>query len=105
MDYLDLKLVKKGTWAWFEANGKITNAQAREVLGADAERNDPAKDDANRNVSHRMSLMAHAAWKRDIMSEGQLAELLKIRRVELRELIDQIELEESVTDDLLKLPG
>ncbi len=101
----DLNLVKKGTWAWFEANGKITNAQAREVLGADAERNDTAKDDANRNVSHRMSLMAHAAWKRDIMSEGQLAELLKIRRVELRELIDQIELEESVTDDLLKLPG
>ena len=101
----DLNLVKKGTWAWFEANGEITNAQAREVLGADAGRNDPAKDDANRNVSHRMSLMAHAAWQRGIMSEGQLAELLKIRRVELRELIDQIEIEESVTDDFLKLPS
>ena len=101
----DLNLVKKGTWAWFEANGKITNAQTCEVLGADADRNDPAKDDANRNVSHRMSLMAHAAWQRGIMSEGQLAELLKIRRVELRELIDQIETEESVTDDFLRLPS
>jgi hypothetical protein len=29
------------------------------------------------------------------VSEGQLAELLKVRRVELRELLDQIELEES----------
>ena len=39
------------------------------------------------------------------MSEGQLAELFRMRRVEVRELIDQIELEEDVTDDLLKLPG
>lgn len=99
----DLNLVKKGTWAWFEANGGITNEQARDVLGDDAQRSDPARDDAKRNVSHRLSLMAHAAWQRGIMSEGQLAELLKIRRLELRKLIDQIELEERVTDDLLKL--
>lgn len=51
-----------------------------------------------------MSLMAHAAWKRELMSEGQLAELLKIGRVQLREIVDQIELEEKETDDLLKLP-
>jgi Zn-dependent peptidase ImmA (M78 family) len=101
----ELGLVKKGTWAWFEANGRIKDEQAREVLGAAADRPDAAKDDANRPVSHRMTLMAHAAWKRGIMSEGQLAELLKVRRVELRGLIDQIELEESETDDLLKFPG
>ncbi len=74
------------------------------MLGDAAERLDVAKTDANRLVSHRMSLMAHAAWKRGLMSEGQLAEMLKMRRVEVRDLIDQIELEESVTDDLLKLP-
>jgi len=101
----EIGLVKKGTWAWFEANGGIKDEQAREVLGAAADRPDAAKDDANRPVSHRMTLMAHAAWKRGIMSEGQLAELLKVRRVELRSLIDQIELEESDTDDLLKFPG
>lgn len=99
----ELGLVKKGTWAWFEANGGITNTQAREVLGTTADMPDPAKNDANRLVSHRMSLMAHAAWKRDLMSEGQLAELLNIRRLELRKIIDQIELEEIETDDLLKL--
>lgn len=99
----ELCLVKKGTWDWFEANGYITNAQAREVLGEAAEKSDPAKDDANRPISHRISLMAHAAWKRDLISEGQLAELLNVRRVELRGLIDQIETEEGHTDDLLKL--
>ena len=52
-----------------------------------------------------MSLMAHVTWKRDLMSEGQLAELLGVDRVELRNIIDQIELEESETDDLLKLPN
>lgn len=101
----ELGLVKKGTWSWFLANGGIKDEQARQVLGAAADRPDAAKDDANRLVSHRMSLMAHAAWKRGIMSEGQLAELLKVSRVELRGLIDQIELEESETDDLLKFPG
>jgi len=100
----ELGLVKKGIWAWFEANGGITNSQARDVLGAAALRDDPAKDDADRPVSHRMGLMAYAAWKQGLMSEGQLAELLKIRRLELRALLDQIELEESETDDLFKLP-
>ncbi len=100
----ELGLIKKGIWAWFEANGGITNAQAKEVLGSAAEMHDPAKDDANRLISHRMSLMMHAAWKRDLMSEGQLADLLNIPRIELRAIIDQIELEESDTDDLLKLP-
>lgn len=100
----ELELVKRGTWAWFEANGGIKDAQVRSVLGSMAQRSDPAKDDSNRTVSHRLSLMAHAAWKRDLMSEGQLAELLNIPRVELRATIDQIELEEGETDDLLKLP-
>lgn len=100
----ELRFVRNGTWAWFEANGKITNEQAREVLGEAAESPDPAKDDANRVLSHRISLRAHAAWSRNLISEGQLAELLRLPRVELRGLIDQIEAEESASDELLKLP-
>ncbi|MDX0624222.1 ImmA/IrrE family metallo-endopeptidase [Sinorhizobium medicae] len=100
----ELGLVKKGTWAWFENNGRITDEHAREVLGSAVERRDFGKADADRPVSHRMSLMAHAAWRRDLMSEGQLAELLKISRVQLRGIVDEIELEEKETDDLLKLP-
>ena len=100
----ELGLVKKGTWSWFEDNGGITDEQAREVLGSAADRRDIGKADADRLVSQRMSLMAHAAWKRELMSEGQLAELLKITRLQLREIVDEIELEEKETDDLLKFP-
>ena len=99
----ELGLVKKGAWAYFEANGGITNVQVREIIGDAAERSDPAKDDANRPMSHRLCQMAHAAWKRDLLSEGQLAELLNLQRIELRAMIDEIELEESETDDLLEL--
>lgn len=100
----ELGLARKGTWDWFETNGRITDKDAKAVLGDAAQRYDSAKEDASQPLSHRMSLMAYEAWKRGLMSEGQLAELLKVRRVELRELIDQIELEESDTDDLLNLP-
>lgn len=99
-----LGLVKKGIWSWFQANGGITNNQAIEVLGEAAIKSDSIKGDANQPVPHRLSLMAHAAWKRDLMSEGQLAELLNLRRIELRAIIDQMEFEETSTDDLLKLP-
>lgn len=98
----ELGLAKKGTWGWFEDNGGITEAHVREVLGEMTDRLDPAKDDANQLISHRMSLMAHAAWKRELMSEGQLAELLNVGRVELRNIVDQIELEDSESDGLLK---
>lgn len=100
----ELGLVKRGLWEKLKAHGGITQEQVREVLGDTESKSDPAKDDANRPVSHRMSLMAYTAWKRDLLSEGQLAELLCIRRLELRTLLDQMELEESETDDLFKLP-
>ena len=74
------------------------------MLGSAADRRDAGKADADRLISQRMSLMAHAAWKRELMSEGQLAELLKITRLQLREIVDEIELEEKETDDLLKFP-
>lgn len=100
----ELGLASKGTWVWFENNGGITDEHAREVLGEMVDCVDPAKSDFDRPISHRLSLMAHAAWKRELMSEGQLAELLKVSRIELRGIIDQIELEEKEADELLKLP-
>lgn len=101
----ELGLARKGTWDWFLRNGGITDKHVKEVLGNAAQRIDQAKTEADRPLSHRMAIMAQAAWKRELLSEGQLAELLKLSRVELRGLMDQIELEESETDDLLKFPG
>jgi Zn-dependent peptidase ImmA (M78 family) len=98
----ELGLAPKGTWQWFQENGGISDQHAEEIFGESAHRPDPAKCDADRFLSHRMSLMAHAAWKQDLMSEGQLAELLKIKRVDLRSVIDEIELEDKEIDELLK---
>lgn len=101
----ELGLVRKGTWDWFKMHGRITSKHAEKVLGASALRPDPVKEEANRPVSQRMALMAYEVWKQELMSEGQLAELLKMRRVDLRALVDEIGIEESETDDLLNLPG
>lgn len=96
----ELSLAKRGTWEWFVNRGGITDDHAREVLGEQAWRPDPAKGDASRLVAHRTALMAHLAWKRDLMTEGQLSELLKISRLELRQVIDQTELEDRESDIL-----
>jgi Zn-dependent peptidase ImmA (M78 family) len=89
----ELGLTKVGTWDWFEHNGGITNDQARQVLG-DTWGVDAAKADAARPVSLRLGMLAREAWKKNLLSEGQLAGLLQLDRVEIRELIDAFEDEE-----------
>jgi Zn-dependent peptidase ImmA (M78 family) len=101
----ELSLAKRGTWEWFLNRGGISDDHARQVLGEQALRADPAKRDADRLVAHKTALMAHLAWKRDIMTEGQLSELLKIGRLELREVIDQIEVEDRESDILFGRQG
>ncbi len=89
----ELGLTKVGTWDWFEHNGGITNDQARQVLG-EAWGVDARKADAARPVSLRLGMLAREAWKKNLLSEGQLAGLLQLDRVEIRELIDAFEDEE-----------
>ncbi|MFX8612589.1 hypothetical protein ABTM13_19130, partial [Acinetobacter baumannii] len=86
----ELGLTKVGTWDWFEHNGGITNDQARQVLG-EAWSVDARKADAARPVSLRLSMLAREAWKKNLLSEGQLAGLLQLDRVEIRELLDAFE--------------
>jgi len=94
----ELGLTKVGTWEWFSSHGGITEEQAREVLG-DAIIPDVQRTDAKRLVPMRMGMMASEAWRRDLLSEGQLAYLLHIDRVQARELIDEFESEGDVTDE------
>lgn len=98
----ELKLAPKGTWNYFQDNGGISDVQAERILGEVPRQIDVAKSESNRLLSHRMSLMAHCAWKSNLMSEGELCELLKLSRIELRSIIDEIELEERSSDELLK---
>ena len=97
----ELDLVKRGTWDWFEANGRITDEQAREVLGESAA---PGSRDAGRPVSFRLGLLAAEAHRQELLSEGQLARLLRLDRVELREVLDAANVDGNDTDDLPKLP-
>ena len=83
----DLRLVRRGTWDWFQEYGGITDAQSAEVIGRPPEVwwMQPA---ARGRVPQRLALLAREAWKHDLYSEGQLAGLLDLGRVEVRELLD-----------------
>ena len=98
----ELSLAKHGTWDWFQKNGGITDEQARQVLGDLPNRYAHAAD-AQGLVPQRLALLAREAWKRDLYSEGQLAQLLKLDRHQIRELLDGAENEESEANELVKL--
>lgn len=93
----ELSLTKKGTWDWFTDNGGITDEQARQVLGAGY-----GMTPVGGAQSSRLFLLAIEAWKKDLISEGQMSEMLKLEREKVRELLD--EAEEDEVDDLFKLP-
>ncbi|WP_418648276.1 XRE family transcriptional regulator [Thauera butanivorans] len=94
----ELGLTKKGTWDWFMDNGGITDEQVHQVLGSAA--HDPTPIDGAQ--SSRLFLLAIEAWKKDLISEGQMSEMLKLDREKVRQLLD--EAEEDEVDDLFKLP-
>lgn len=93
----ELELTKKGTWDWFEANGGITDVQVRQVLG-DLISPDKHKADADRPTTLRLNLLAAEAYRRDLLSEGQLARLLLLDRVELRGILLSSEAQEDEPD-------
>lgn len=98
----ELSLVPAGAWEWFEKNGGITDEQEREVLG-DRLPGDGQREEARQPTTVRLAVLAAAAWKQGLLSEGQLAELLKIDRVELRRLLQDGDAEGSNGDDAPKL--
>lgn len=98
----ELNLTKSGTWDWFMANGGITNEQVRQVLG-DLIPTDTDKIEAARPTTLRLALLAAEAWRQDLLSEGQIAQLLRLDRLEVREILENVEIEGSEADGLPKL--
>ncbi|CAJ4468188.1 XRE family transcriptional regulator [Burkholderia pseudomallei] len=96
----ELGLTKKGTWDWFKDNGGITDEHARQVLGSAAS-DAPFIDEAQ---SSRLFLLAIDAWKKDLISEGQMSDMLKLGREQIRALLDEAAAEQEEADDLFKLP-
>lgn len=93
----ELGLSKKGTWDWFAANGGITDEQVAQVLG-DLKTPDRHKAEADRPTTLRLNLLAAEAYRQELLSEGQLARLLHLDRVELRELLHDMEAQEDEAD-------
>jgi Zn-dependent peptidase ImmA (M78 family)/transcriptional regulator with XRE-family HTH domain len=94
----DLSLAPKGTWEWFQHYGNITNEQVRQVLG-DLDTPDAGWADAYRPTSLRLGLLADAASRKGILSEGQIARMLRLDRVELRAMLDGLEDQGSGADE------
>ncbi|MBY0562428.1 XRE family transcriptional regulator [Hyphomicrobium sp.] len=98
----ELKLARDGTWDWFERNGKITDEHERQVLG-DLKPADPHKAETDRPTTLRLAMLAAEAHHRELLTEGQLARMLKLDRVELRAMLDGLENEEGEADGQLQL--
>jgi Zn-dependent peptidase ImmA (M78 family)/DNA-binding XRE family transcriptional regulator len=98
----ELALVKPGTWDWFQSNGGITDDQARQVLG-DLSIPDAHKADADRPTTLRLNLLAAEVYRQGLLSEGQLARLLNLDRIELREILSGSEAEGSEADGVANL--
>ena len=93
----ELRLVKKRTWDWFQNNGGITKQHVKQVLG-DLSAVDEQKADAYRPMTLRMSMLAAEVYRQELLTEGQLSELLDLERLELREILDDLEIEGSEAD-------
>lgn len=90
-----LRLAKEGTWGWFQHRGGITDQQAEDVLdissaGVFSSSSRPVQ------TSVRLETLAAQALQRDLLSEGQVASLLKIDRHRARRL--RLEEEDNPND-------
>lgn len=97
----ELGLTKPGTWTWFERQGGISDEQAAQVLG-DLAAPDREQSDAERPTTLRLNLLAEEAYRQNLLSEGQLARLLGLDRIELREMLGAVEAEGSEADGVAK---
>ena len=100
----ELDLARTGSWDRFQDNGGITDQHIRQVLG-DLVLPDIQKVDADRPTTLRLSMLAAEVHRRELLTEGQISELLKLDRITLRKLLDDLEIEGSEADAALSIMG
>ena len=98
----ELQLTKTGTWDWFQANGGITDEQARQVLG-DLTATDMEKTEADQPTTLRLNMLAAEVYRKGLLSEGQLARLLNLDRVDLRGILGDTNGEGGETDGVVNV--
>lgn len=82
----DLRLVGRGAWDWFQANGGITQEHVREVLG-DLDQSEAQASNLRGAATLRLTALASEVYRKELLSEGQMASLLRLGRRELRQLL------------------
>lgn len=78
----DLKLLPAGTWESLRDRG-FSGELVRQILG-----DRPREDDMV--VPPRLWMLAAEAYSKELLTEGQLAQLLRIDRVDLRRILDML---------------
>jgi Zn-dependent peptidase ImmA (M78 family) len=81
----DLSLLKRGTWESIKARG-FSGDFARTLLNnTEVSRSDFAE------VTPRLWLLAAEAYERGLVSEGQLSQMLRLSRLEVRAILDSLD--------------
>lgn len=86
-----LRLVRGGTWASLKDRG-FSGETVRQVLG------DAVPEQEQATMPPRLWMLAAGAYQRELLSEGQLARMLRMDRLEVRQMLDALDAEGA--DDL-----
>ena len=70
----------------------VAVAELENLLGVTCTGDDP--DGAQRPEWHRLAALAAEAYRRDLLSKGQLARLLRLDRVGLRKMLDAADIDD-----------
>lgn len=87
----ELRLVKGGLWESLKDQG-FSGETVRQVLG------DAVPEPEQVTMPPRLWLLATGAYQKELLSEGQLARMLRMDRLEVREMLDALDAEGA--DDL-----
>jgi Zn-dependent peptidase ImmA (M78 family)/transcriptional regulator with XRE-family HTH domain len=88
----DLGLLKAGTFESLRERGLDADT-VRSVLGVSTD------DEAPASPPPRFALLAADAYHRDMLTEGQVAEMLMLRRVDVRRLLDALGDDADLTEE------
>jgi len=98
----ELELVKQGVWEWFERNGGISKSMVEDVLGGEVQ--DASITSYCRHpLPDRIIFLANEVWIRGLLTEGQLADLLQLGRLDLRLILKADWLKEGVVSEATAL--
>jgi Zn-dependent peptidase ImmA (M78 family)/DNA-binding XRE family transcriptional regulator len=89
----DMRLLPQGTWESLRSRGFKGDVSRRLLSEAHYEEKEPL------SLTPRLWLLAAESYKRGLVTEGQLARMLKLPLVEVRQIIDTLDTEG--TDDLI----